>query len=130
MNKTIFNFWLDCTLLVLFCLLAWISAVLRFLFPLGPSVFEYRLWGWDYVGWSDAQFIVLCVFAAAVLLHVMMHWSWVMGVATRRIAKSKKADRSLDTIYGVVLLIALLHILGIAFAVAMFTIEGPAESLG
>jgi hypothetical protein len=130
MNKTIFNFWLDCTLLVLFCLLAWISAVLRFLFPLGPSVFEYRLWGWDYVDWSDAQFMVLCVFAAAVLLHVMMHWTWVMGVVTRRIAKSKKVDHSLDTIYGVVLLIALLHILGIAFAVAMFTIEGPAESLG
>jgi hypothetical protein len=74
--------------------------------------------------------MVLCVFAAAVLLHVMMHWTWVMGVVTRRIAKSKKVDHSLDTIYGVVLLIALLHILGIAFAVAMFTIEGPAESLG
>lgn len=130
MNKTIFNFWLDCLLLVLFCLLAWISAVLRFLFPLGPSVFEYRLWGWDYVNWSDAQFVMLCIFAGAVLLHVMMHWTWVMGVVTRRIAKSKTTDRSLDTIYGVVLLIALLHILGIAFAVAMFTIEGPAQSLG
>ncbi|MBD3671986.1 MAG: DUF4405 domain-containing protein [Planctomycetaceae bacterium] len=127
MNKTLINFWLDCLLLILFCLLGWISAVLRFLFPLGPSVFEYQLWGWDYIDWSDAQFIVLCVFAAAILLHVMLHWTWVVGVVTRRIAKSeKKTDHSLDTIYGVVLLIALLHVLGIAFAAAMFTIEGPA----
>ena len=87
MNKTLINFWLDCLLLVLFCLLGWISAVLRFLFPLGPGVFEYQLWGWDYVEWSDAQFVVLCVFAAAILLHVMLHWTWVMGVVKKRIAK-------------------------------------------
>jgi len=127
MNKTLINFWLDCLLLILFCLLGWISAVLRFLFPLGPSVFEYKLWGWDYIAWSDAQFIVLCTFAAAILVHVMLHWTWVVGVVTKRIAKSEKpTDHSLDTIYGVVLLIALLHFLGIAFAAAMFSIQGPA----
>lgn len=130
MNKTLINFWLDCLLLLLFCLLGWISAVLRFLFPLGPEVFEYRLWGWNYVAWSDAQFIVLCIFAAAVLLHVMLHWSWVMGVIGKRFSKPHKApDHSLDTIYGVVLLITLLHLLGIAFAIAMFTIEAPTDNL-
>lgn len=125
MNKTLINFWLDCLLLIVFCLLGWISAVLRFLFPLGPAVFEYQLWGWDYADWSDAQFTVLCIFAGCVLLHVMLHWNWVMGVLSQRLSKSKNKNRSLDTIYGVVLLIALLHILGIAFAAAMFSLEGP-----
>jgi hypothetical protein len=72
------------------------------------------------------QFVVLCVFAAAVLLHVMLHWTWVVGVVHKRIRKSQApADHSLDTIYGVVLLIALLHLLGIAFAAAMFSMEAP-----
>jgi hypothetical protein len=126
MNKTLINFWLDCLLLVVFCLLGWVSAVLRFLFPRGPAAFEWSLWGWDYGQWCDVQFVVLCVFAAAVLLHVMLHWTWVVGVVHKRIRKSQApADHSLDTIYGVVLLIALLHLLGIAFAAAMFSMEAP-----
>ena len=125
MSKTIFNFWLDVTLLVLFLTLGWISAVLQFVFPVGPRAFECQLWGWDYLVWRDLQFGILCLFALGILLHIMMHWTWCCSIVTRRMLKqSKLPDHGMQTIYGVILLAALLHFLGIAFGLAMFTIQG------
>lgn len=126
MSKTIFNFWLDVALLVLFLLLGWVSAVLQFVFPVGPKAFDSTLWGWDYMAWRDIQFGVLCVFALAVVLHVMMHWTWVCGVVFRQLLKRKELpDGGLQTIYGVILLIVLFHLLGIGFAAGLFMIQVP-----
>lgn len=124
MNKTLINFWLDFLLLILFCLLSWVSVVLRFVFPVGPVAFERTLWGMNFDQWNSIQFIVLCVFATGILLHVMLHWSWVMGLIRKRFVRSGKTpEKSLDTIYGVVLLIVLLHLIGGAYLIALFSIK-------
>ncbi|MGE3317442.1 MAG: DUF4405 domain-containing protein [Planctomycetaceae bacterium] len=126
MSKTIVNFWLDVCLLLTFVLLGAVSAILQFVFPTGTSASGWRLWGFDYVAWRDLQFIILCAFAAEVLLHVMLHWDWVCGVLTTKLLKRKtKTEEGIRTIWGVATLIVLLHLLGGAVGLAFLTIEAP-----
>jgi hypothetical protein len=126
-RRTLLNFLLDSTLLVLFLCLGGVSAIVYFIFPPGPESEGWTLWGADYRGWCDFQFGVLCAFALAVLLHVMLHWDWVCTVsykfATGRVLGPDDGSR---TLYGVALLILLLTVLGTAMIVAGFTIHRPA----
>jgi Domain of unknown function (DUF4405) len=123
-SKTIVNFWLDSSLLVAFLLLAFTSAVLRFLFPAGPAAADWVLWGADVTAWRNFQFVILCVLALGVLLHLMLHWSWVCGVITTRLLHRKPTkDDGSQTLYGVGTLLVVLHILGIALLVAWASIE-------
>lgn len=123
-SKTIVNFWLDSSLLVVFLLLAFNSAVLQFLFPAGPAAAEWTLWGGDVTAWRNFQFVILCVLALGVLLHLMLHWSWVCGVITTRLLHRKATkDEGSQTLYGVGTLLVVLHILGIALLVAWASIK-------
>jgi hypothetical protein len=82
---------------------------------------------WATINGSQFSFATVAVFALGILLHAMMHWSWVCGVITTRMARDKKAklDEGAQTIYGVGLLIVILNILGLAIAVATLMIQRP-----
>ncbi|MEZ6058663.1 MAG: DUF4405 domain-containing protein [Planctomycetaceae bacterium] len=125
-SKTIVNFWLDATLLVLFVVLAWLVAVTRFVFPQRTDATGWTLWGGDIVDWHNAQFVVFCIFSAGVAVHVMLHWSWICGVVNTRIIKRKaiKEDGS-DTLIGVGLIAAILHIIAIGLLLAMWGVKSP-----
>ncbi len=117
-------------MLVLFALLVWISAVIRFVFPPGPNAAGWLLWGWTYSQWSDLQFALLCLVAFAVLVHLMLHWSWVCGVIashflSRRDGKKRAIDDGTRTIWGVAVLILLLNVLGLGLAAAVLTVQSP-----
>lgn len=126
MSRTALNFIVDVALLVLFCLLLWISAVLRFVFPPGTQAAGWSLWGLDYDTWCGLQFNTLCAMALAVLLHVMLHWTWVCGVITSRVSKWRgmaiRLDDGARTIYGVGTLIVILNVLGILLAAAALSV--------
>lgn len=123
MSKTVLNFWLDVCLLCAFLTLCAVSAILQFVFPIGPDAGGWRLWGWGYVAWRDFQFGVLCVFAGLVLLHVMLHWTWVCGVVTTKIKPTKqRPDEGQRTLWGVGTLIVLLHVLVGVVVAALLTI--------
>jgi hypothetical protein len=129
MSRTIVNFWLDCLLLLLFLLLVWVSVVLRFVFPAATNASGWTLWGWTYLQWSGLQFVVLCLMVLAVLLHVMLHWSWVCGVVLTRLLPrrgKKSRDDGSWTLYGVGLLIVILNLMGLAIAAAALMIQSPA----
>ena len=114
LSKTIVDFWLECALLVTFLLLCWISAVVQFLFPSGRTTIEWTLWGANVGEWRNAQFYTLCVLAFGILLHVMLHWSWIMGVVTTRfLGRKTTQDNGSHTLPGVGLLFFLLHMLAI-----------------
>ena len=128
MSRTILNFWLDSLLLLMFLLLVWVSVVLRFVFPAATNAAGWMLWGWTYLQWSGFQFIVLCLMVLGVLLHVMLHWSWVCGVMITRLlprGEKKARDDGSWTLYGVGLLIVILNVMGAAIAAAALMIQSP-----
>lgn len=131
MSRTIVNFWLDFLLLVIFISLVWISLIVRFVFPPPLRAAKWTLWGLGYEQWSNAQFALTAAMAAAVLLHLMLHWSWIWGVVVSRLArndlKKSRADEGTKTLWGVGLLILVLHVLGFGMALAALSIRGPAS---
>lgn len=122
------NLALDIALLVAFVALCATAVIVRFVFPPGPAATGWTLWGLDYDAWNGVQFGLLAVLAGGILVHVMLHWSWVCNVLVSRLSRDRRGrvDDGMQTIYGVGLLIVLLTIIGIAMAAAMLTIKGPA----
>ena len=109
MSRTLVNFCLDVLLLIITLALIWISCVLRFVFPPATRAVGWTLWGMDYDGWSNAQFVLLGLFVLAIVVHLMLHWSWVCGViATRLLRRGGKVDDGIQTLYGVGTLIAVI----------------------
>jgi hypothetical protein len=131
MSKTIVNFILDTTLLVIVVSLLFTSAVLRFVFPAPTLAGGWTLWGHGYDAWANFQFVLLAVIALAVLLHVMLHWSWVCGVIVTKLlshdSRKTKPGDGVQTLWGVGLLIVVVTILGVLVALANLMVE-PAPS--
>ncbi len=127
--RTTVNFFLDAALLLIFLTIAWLSVVLRFVFPAGSTARGWTLWGATYDDMCGLQFIVICMFALIVLVHVMLHWSWVCGVlakgASRWLGRMVRLDDGARTLYGVGLLILLLNLMGVCVAAAALSIQGP-----
>jgi hypothetical protein len=90
------------------------------------------LWGYSYDAWSRMQFVLLCVMAVGVLVHVMLHWTWVCSVLVCQLAHRKAKNAHVDdgtrTLYGVATLIVLLGAIGGTLALASVTILEPAAA--
>jgi hypothetical protein len=121
------NLVLDIALLVVFVGLLFAAVVVRFVFPPGPAAAGWRLWGLDYDAWGGIQFGMLAVLTGGVLVHLMFHWTWVCTMLASRLSGDRKArvDEGMQTIYGVMLLIAILVGISIAAGAAFLTIERP-----
>lgn len=130
-TKTDVNFWLDVVLAALFVLLGWVSTVLYYAFPPGPLADGWTLWGWSYQQWASLQFTTLCAMAAAVVLHVMLHWTWVYSVAIAKFRKRRRGDpvagrdEGVRTLWGVAMLILVLNLIGLGVAAAVLTVQPP-----
>jgi hypothetical protein len=127
MSRTLVNLVVDSMLLAAFALLVWSNVIVRFVFPPGPDAKGWLLWGLAYDHWQTLQFAMVAILALGVLIHVMLHWSWVCGVISARLVHPKKAkmDDGTQTLYGVGLLIVILNVLGVAIAAAALSIEAP-----
>ena len=128
MPRTIVNFWLDAFMLVVFLLLLWSSTVIRFVFPPATSSSRATLWGGTLDQWIDFQFIILCLLALLILIHVMLHWTWVCGVLATRFLRAHDGrkptfDDGTRTLYGVGFMIFLLNVMGLATAAAVLMIK-------
>jgi hypothetical protein len=121
------NLVLDAVLLVVFMAVCFAAVVVRFVFPPGPAAKGWTLWGLDYDAWGGIQFGLVAALALGLLVHVMLHWSWVCNMVAGRFLKTRqgRVDDGLQTIYGVGLLIVLLAAVGVALATAVLTIRGP-----
>ena len=129
MSRTAVNFLLDCLLLLFFLALIWVTFVLRVAFPHATAASGYLLWGLSYDAWAGVQFALFLVLLGAILLHLMLHWSWVCGVIANRVSRLRgektRIDDGSQTIYGVAALIVVINILGVALAVACLSVQAP-----
>jgi hypothetical protein len=123
-SRSWINFWLDSLLLCLFSVLMTVAAIVRFIFPPAIESHSWRLWGRTYDDWANLQFGLIATLALAILIHVMLHWSWVCGLIAAKLARNKKSkvDDGLQTIYGVGLLIVVLTLVGFVVAAAQLSI--------
>jgi hypothetical protein len=127
MSRTTVNFLLDSLLLVAFSILVWSAVIVRFVFPPTYDSRGWTLWDLSLDDWLSVQFAMVAVLALGVLIHVMLHWSWVCGVVASRVSRNKKGklDNGTQTLYGVGLLIVILNVLGLAIAAGALMIHGP-----
>ena len=129
-TRTDVNFLLDTVLLVLFVALCICSVILEFVFPPGTQAEGWMLWTRSYNDWSRLRFGVLAALTAAVLLHLMLHWSWVCGVIESRTRSKTQPKPPNDdpsrTLWGVGLLIVIVNLVGAVVAAAAVMIRGPA----
>jgi hypothetical protein len=125
LSRSQVNFLLDALLLVLFCLIMTTAVIVRFVFPPSPDATGWLLWGHNYNDWCTFQFALIAAFALGILIHIMLHWSWVCGVAAAQFTRNKKGklDEGTQTIVGVGFLILLLNLIGLAVAAATICIR-------
>ncbi len=128
LSVSVINFWIDALLLVILTVLGWVSATLQVVFRTPTASAGWSLWGLGYDQWRDLQFGLLCFFALGVLVHIMMHWNWVCSVIATQIVRSRsRPDEGMQTIYGVIVLIMLLHLIAIGVGAAMFCVHRPPQ---
>lgn len=126
--RALVNFWLDAALMLNFVVLSVTAVIVQFVFPPGVSAKGWRLWTFDYGQWCGFQFFLLSLLGVGVVVHIMLHWSWVCGIVARRIlGESRVPDSGLQTLYGVALLIILLLGGAVVTGAAMITIRMPPQ---
>jgi hypothetical protein len=127
-SRTLINFWLDTILMLTFVVLSITAVIVQFVFPPGVAARGWLLWRMNYSQWCGLQFTMLCVLGFGVVVHVMLHWTWVCGVVVRKLLHRKELpDDGIQTVYGVGLLIALLLTAATVIGFAMLTIQMPPQ---
>ena len=116
-------------LLVVFTVLMGITAIVRFVFPTAAAAAGWSLWGGTLDDWLAWQFGVVATLTMLVVLHLMLHWTWVCGVVANRLSQSGRPTIRFDdgqrTLLGVGLLVVVLNLVGLAVAFAVLTIHAP-----
>lgn len=129
MSRTAVNFIVDVILLLITLATIFVTTVLRFVFPAPSAAKGWTLWGSDYDSWANLQFILMSLVAGAVLIHLMLHWSWVCGVIItkllRRPARQAKLDDGVQTLWGVSTLIVVLNVLAALVGLAYLSVQAP-----
>jgi hypothetical protein len=127
-SRTLVNFWLDVALMVAFTGLSLVAVIVQFVFPPGTAAKGWTLWTMNYGQWCSMQFGLLCTLGLGVVVHVMLHWTWVCGVITRQLLRKRVLpDDGIRTVYGVGLLIVLLLTGAAVVGIAMMTIQMPPQ---
>ncbi|MFM7166372.1 MAG: DUF4405 domain-containing protein [Planctomycetaceae bacterium] len=128
-SRTLVNFVLDLALMLLFTALSIVAVIVQFVFPPGVSAKGWHLWGLNYGQWCGLQFGLLSTLGFGIVVHVMLHWTWVCSVLARQILGQKDVpDNGLRTVYGVALLIGLLLSGAILTGIAMLSIQMPPQT--
>ena len=125
---SVINFALDLVLFLVFVLLCWLAALTQFVFPSGATGASWRLLGGSVETWRNFQFAVLCVLAGGILIHVMLHWTWVCGIVESKFlarvgGKRVTSDDGKRTLVGVILLAATLLIVLAGLGVAAYSLQ-------
>ncbi len=129
LSNNAINFIVDSILLAAFLFVLCAAAIVQFVFPGAAASNGVALWGYGLDGWIRILTGSLAVFGLLVLLHLILHWSWVCSFVSSRLSKALNrritVTESAKTLWGVGTLIVVLTIMGAVVAAAEFCIVVP-----
>lgn len=78
MNRTQFNFALDLIAFVCFLAMTATGWILKFTLPPGSGRSGAALLGMTRHEWGDIHFLLAVAMTAAILIHLALHWKWIL----------------------------------------------------
>lgn len=79
MNRSSTNFLVDAVAFAAIMLLVTTGALIRYILPPGSGHFS-QLWGMDRHQWGQIHFWIAVVLLIAVVVHLFLHWHWIVGM--------------------------------------------------
>ena len=114
MRKTTLNFIVDLAAWVVILLLAATGLVVRYVLPAGSGGrgggSQLLLWGLGRHDWGAVHFWASVALGGLVVLHIVLHWSWVCTTTRRHLPSfaqwPSSTSKTLQNLYGIGLLCA------------------------
>lgn len=113
MSRTIINIIVDVAAALLFLGMIATGYILRFILPPGSNR-AFSLWGLTHHQYGDLHFWISFSLLAVLVIHLMLHWKWIVTVTVKRYHGVQTARSSL--LYSGVLTLAIATIAFTAFA--------------
>jgi hypothetical protein len=135
MNRSIVNFFVDLSSLLVAGVMAVTGLILAFVLPPGTGGLGrgqgLALWGWPRHDWGDLHCHVATAFLVLLILHLALHWRWIWTMSSRAIhRRSGISDRarSRPRRLGGAILCGGVAALLVGFACLAWPRAAPAES--
>jgi hypothetical protein len=106
MNRTQLNFVIDAVAFAAFVLLTTTGVLMRYLLPPGSGHYA-SIWGLDRHGWGGIHFWISVALFAVLALHLVLHWRWIVSVATGRSRREASGLRAGLGLVGLIAVVAL-----------------------
>lgn len=113
MNRSLANILIDLVSALLFLGMVATGYILRFPLPPGSNK-DFVLWGWSRHQWGDLHFWLSVGLLLAMLIHLALHWNWIVSVVAKRCGRQKNVQPSLAR--SAVWTISVFCMLSLAFA--------------
>jgi len=123
MSRSAINFSLDLFAFLVLLTTLWTRIVTFWIVP-QPVEGEHglALWGMTHAAWDAVNFWVTMAFAVVILVHLILHWTWVSQFVHQRVKRRTRSTGLLDsgtqTVYGVGFMIVVFVVVGALLAVA------------
>lgn len=119
MRKENLNFVIDTVAFVTFVLLISTGILMRYILPPGSGNFS-ELWGMNRHAWGQIHFWVAIVFITSIVVHLFLHWKWIVHVI-------KGGQNKKDFIRVALSVSALVILIGIAVIPLFGSVEQKGE---
>jgi len=88
MQRTLLNLLVDFATAVVMLAIALTAYVIQFALPPGTNK-EWMLWALTRHQWGQIHFWIAIVLLVLILVHVCLHWTWIVTVIRQRLGLSK-----------------------------------------
>ena len=122
MKRTKLNFIIDVVAFVGFVVLTTTGVLMRYILPPGSGNYS-TIWNLDRHEWGSIHFWISAIFFSILVLHLVLHWRWIVSVATGRPREGSGFRAGLG-IVGFVTVVAL------AISPLLTPVEGDLTSKG
>lgn len=117
MSRNLLNYIIDVLLVIVMLAILGTGLLIRYQLPPGSrGGHGLEMWGWSRHGWGDLHFWLAVAAVALFVLHVALHWDWVVAVTQRQVLRQKapqqKSSTARQNAWGVLFLLLLAALVG------------------